>query len=78
MVVPIFFRNEFAGSVGACGLLTENDAIDAFLINKITEIDEAEVERLSKDIDSKSMEQLKSIAGFIKEEIRRIIEERRA
>lgn len=73
MVVPIYFRGEFVGSVGACGLLPENDEIDAFLINKVAGIEEDKIERLSKSIDVITTDSLKSLSRFIKDEIRSII-----
>lgn len=76
MVVPIYFRGEFAGSVGACGLLPEDGEIDPFLINKIAGIEEEKIERLSEAIDVIKTDDLKSLAEFIEEEIGGILAEK--
>ncbi len=49
MVVPIIVQDEFIGSVGACGLLTDDTEVDAFLINKVAGIEADEVARLSEN-----------------------------
>jgi len=76
LVVPIFFQNEFVGSVGACGLLTEDDEIDTFLIHKVTEIEEKRIERLAENIDRISVDKLQALSRFIQDEIGRIIAEK--
>ena len=50
MVVPIFVEDQFIGTAGGCGLLLEDGEVDSFAINKITDIDEAHIEKLSENI----------------------------
>ena len=52
LVVPIFINDEFVGAVGACGFLLDDGEVDGFLVNKMTDIEEDTVERLSEDIPS--------------------------
>ena len=73
MVLPIFINDGFVGAIGACGLLLDDGEVDAFLINKITEIPEEEVERLSNDIRTISAEEIASLIEFIQEEINSLL-----
>jgi ligand-binding sensor protein len=50
LVVPIFYKDTFLGIAGGCGRLLEEGAVDTFLVNKITEIDENEIEQLAEGI----------------------------
>lgn len=73
LVVPIFVGDEFVGAVGACGLLPTDGEVETFLVNKITEIDEDEVERLSEGIASINPEQVTGLSLFIQERIGEIV-----
>ncbi len=72
LVVPIFANDEFIGAVGVCGVLLDDGEIDSFLINKITEIDEDEVESLSDDIKSITTDRAEAMGKYIQERIDRI------
>jgi len=74
IVVPIFVKDEFLGAVGACGFLLDDGEVESFLINKITEIDEKETEKLSEGIPSISTGKAESLAIIIKEKIDGIIQ----
>ena len=50
IVVPVFVADNFIGAVGACGKCLEEGEVDAFLVNKITDIEEEKVESLARDI----------------------------
>jgi ligand-binding sensor protein len=65
IVVPIFINDEFIGAVGACGACLDDGEPDAFLIQKITEIDEAAIEALSAAIPSISKEKADSLVQYI-------------
>ncbi|MCP4111740.1 MAG: hypothetical protein GY749_40485 [Desulfobacteraceae bacterium] len=69
LVVPIFVNDEFSGAVGACGVLLDDGEIDSFLINKITDIDEDEVESLSDDIKSITTDKAEAMGKYIQERI---------
>ena len=73
IIVPIFMKNEFLGAVGACGFLLDGGEVDSFLVNMTTGMDEEEVERLSADIETISIEKARIILSFIEEEISKII-----
>jgi len=73
VVVPIFENDEFLGVAGGCGLLLKDSEVDTFLVDKTTDIDPGEIENLSNDIATISMEQLKSVIKYIEEELQWII-----
>jgi ligand-binding sensor protein len=73
LVVPIFVGDEFVGAVGGCGHILDDGEADSFMINKTTEIDEAEIESLSEGIPSITTEQAESLAEFIRGEIDKIV-----
>jgi ligand-binding sensor protein len=72
-VVPIVMDGEFLGVAGGCGLLLKDSEVDTFLVNKTTEIADEEIENLSHDIATISMEQLKSVVTFIEKALEWII-----
>lgn len=73
IVAPIFMKDEFLGAVGACGFLLDGGEVDSFLVNMTTGIDEEEVERLSADIETISIEKARIVLSFIEEEVGKII-----
>jgi ligand-binding sensor protein len=73
MVVPIFHASEFVGAVGACGLLLDDGEVDGFLVNKMTDIDEETVARLSGDISSIGTAAAEALARFISDRIEEIL-----
>jgi ligand-binding sensor protein len=75
MVVPIFVNGEFIGAVGACGVILDEGEVDAFLINKMTGIDDNQIELLSQDLPSVTTEKLQAAARYIEEQIALILAE---
>jgi ligand-binding sensor protein len=69
LVVPIFIGDEFVGAVGACGLLAEDGEVDAFLINKTTDMNEDVIQNLSEGIGTISMQKAESLAEYIQQEL---------
>jgi ligand-binding sensor protein len=69
LVVPILVHDEFLGVAGGCGLLLQDSEVDTFLVNKTTDIDVGEIENLSDDIATISMEKLKSVIKYIEKEL---------
>lgn len=67
IVVPIFVADEFVGAVGACGLLAEDGEVDAFLINKTTDIPEDAIEDLSEGIGTISRQNAGALAAYIQQ-----------
>ena len=73
LVVPIHVSGEFIGSVSGCGLLLDDGAVDTFLVNKITGMDEHRLESLSEGMPALSMDQIRELGQFIQKELERII-----
>jgi len=75
LVVPIFLNEEFIGAVGACGMKFEDGEVDAFLVNKMTEIDEEKVETLSATVPSISRENADALGRHIQKRLDAILTE---
>ena len=75
LVVPIFLEDEFIGAVGACGMKFEDSEIDAFLVNKMTEIDEEKVESLSATVPSIAIEKAEELARYIQSWLEELLKE---
>ena len=73
IVVPIFIGDEFAGAVGACGLLPEDGEVDVFLINKTTDMNEDVIQDLSEGIGTLSRQKAEALAGYIQQELRNML-----
>jgi ligand-binding sensor protein len=73
LVVPIFIGDEFAGAVGACGLLPEDGEVDAFLINKTTDMDEDVIQELSEGIGTISRQKAEALADYIQQELHKML-----
>ena len=69
IVIPIFLKETFLGAVGACGLLMQEGEVDAFLVNKMTEIDEETVETLSEGIGSISSAKIQELIDFVENKL---------
>ena len=76
MVVPIFWESEFVGAVGACGLLLDDSEVDSFLVNKMTDIEEEKVVRLSDGISSVTTAKAEALGRFITDQIAEILSEK--
>ena len=74
IVIPIFIEETFLGAVGACGLLMQDGEVDAFLVNKMTEIDEETVETLSHGIGSISSVRIQELIDLVENKITEIKE----
>jgi ligand-binding sensor protein len=73
LVVPIFANEEFVGAVGACGFLLDDGEVDSFLVNKMTDISESKIERLSMDIPTITTAKAKALGQYILNQIDKII-----
>ena len=67
IVVPIFVDGNYSGAVGACGLL------DSFLVNKMTDLDEANIETLCEDLAVIEKNSAEEVAQFIWEKIEAVV-----
>jgi ligand-binding sensor protein len=75
LVVPIFVNHDFVGAVGACGFIFKDGEVDGFLVNKMTDIEEDKVTRLSEGISTITAEKAVSLGNTISEKIKQIIAE---
>jgi ligand-binding sensor protein len=75
IVVPIFVDGQFIGAVGACGLLPAGGEVDSFLVNKMTDIDEAEIAALAEDIAVIETNSAEEVAQFVWEKLEAIVSE---
>ena len=73
IVVPIFVDGDYLGAIGACGLLPAEGEVDAFLVNKMTDIDEEKVEALCEDLSVIETNSAEEVAQFIWEKIEDIV-----
>ena len=69
LVVPIYHGEEFLGAVGACGVRFEDSEIDAFLVHKMTGIDEAAVESLAAEVPAIPRDRAGELGRFIVERL---------
>lgn len=74
IVVPIFVGDTFVGAVGACGKCLDDGEVDAFLVNKLTGIDEDKVARMAKDIARISSETITALVSFVEGRIQKIVQ----
>lgn len=73
LLVPIFYKNEFLGVAGGCGLLPQEESVDSFAVSKIADMEEAEVTRLGSDVPPISEETIEQAVDFIQERIQQIL-----
>ncbi len=73
LVVPIFVKGEFAGAVGACGLLLDDGDVDAFMIGRTIKMDEEKIEGLSDDIRRITENEAEELGTYISERIEKIV-----
>ena len=73
LVVPIFYKDEFVGVAGGCGLLPREESVDSFAVSKITDMDEEQVKRLGSDVPSVSEDTISQAVDFIQERIQQIL-----
>ncbi|MGD2186181.1 MAG: PocR ligand-binding domain-containing protein [Desulfobacterales bacterium] len=73
LVVPIFIGGEYIGAFGACGFLIDDGEVDRFLVNKMTDISDDEVERLAEGIPVITTEKAERLSHYIMERIARIV-----
>ena len=73
-VVPIFVDDQFIGVVGGCGVLLEDGEVDSFLINRTTDMEEAQVEQLAEGIPSISREAVQDFIGTVGQRINQLVQ----
>lgn len=73
LVVPIRLNGEFLGAVGACGMRFEDAEIDAYLVNKMTDIAEETVDSLSTTVPPISRDKTEALGRYIAETVAGIV-----
>lgn len=76
LVVPIFAGGEFVGAVGACGMRFEDGELDAFLVNKMTDIAEERVESLAAGVPAITRAKAEALGRYIRERVDEILSSR--
>lgn len=76
LVVPIFAGGEFVGAVGACGMRFEDGEVDAFLVNKTTDIAEERVESLAAGVPAITRAEADELGHYIRERVTEILNSR--
>jgi len=75
VVVPIFVKDEFVGAAGACGKLVEDGEVDAFMVNRSSDVPEDRVEELAKTVPSTTRKEMEELARFVSERVEKIIKD---
>ncbi len=65
VMVPVFINGEFVGATGVCGMLWDDEEVDAFYVSKVTEIPEEEIEALAGKTRRLTREKAERIANFM-------------
>ena len=73
MVAPVIVKDQFLGTVGGCGLLTEDGEVDTFMISKTTGISEEEINALSSGIGRLAQARIEALKVFIQSRIDEIV-----
>ena len=73
LVVPIYAGDEFVGAVSGCGLLLDDGEADAFLVNKITGMQEERVEELAAGMGAVSMGEAQTLCQLIQTRLETIV-----
>ncbi len=76
LVVPIFAGGEFVGAVGACGMRFEDSEVDAFLVNKMTDIAEERVESLAAGVPSITRAKAEELGRYVRARVDEILSSR--
>lgn len=75
ILVPVFVKDAFLGTVGGCGLLMEDGQVDAFMIARTTEMAEEKIEALSKGIGTLTNARIEALTEFIQSRIAAMVSE---
>ena len=76
LVVPIFAGGEFVGAVGACGMRFEDGEVDAFLVNKMTDIAAERVESLAAGVPAITRAKAEALGRYVRERVDEILSSR--
>lgn len=71
--VPIFVGDQFLGVAGGCGLLRNQANVDAYLVHRMTDMDQKAVENLSEEIETISEDRLQAVIDYLENKISEIV-----
>jgi len=75
LAVPIFVNHTFLGVAGCCGLLSEDNEVQTYMVHKTAGIDLGEIENLVDGIDRMDHDQIDSIIAYIQKRLDAIVNE---
>lgn len=73
IVVPVFIGDNCVGVVSGCGLLSDKDDLESFLINAVTGIDAGEIASLAMGLGTLSHEGAVSVGGLMQQGVDELI-----
>jgi len=71
--VPVVVGDQFLGAVGGCGLVMEEGEVETFLIQKLTDMDEYQVEELAAEVKKISRSRAMEVAAQLKDRVKSLI-----
>ena len=72
-VAPIFKDGQCIGALGGCGKMLDDGEIEVEYISKTIKVDEAEIEELSKSIDTMSEATAEEAVSYMADELAKIL-----
>lgn len=67
--VPVVVDGEVIGGIGGCGLMPADGEVDAFTIGMMSDVAEADAEKMAEGVQVASEERVKEIQGYIAKRI---------
>ncbi len=71
--IPIFYNQEFLGTVGGCGYCLPDGEVETFLIHKTLDIDESELEEMAKEVKTISEEEINKLVEFLQTRLQEML-----
>lgn len=71
--VPIFYEQEFLGTVGGCGHLLPDGEVETFFIEKAIEKDDLKLEEKVDTVKKTSEEEIKTFIDFVQSYLKNIV-----
>ena len=76
VVVPIFVGDELIGTAGCCGKLLEDGEVDAFMIQRSSDLPEEEIETLAKTVPTATSAEMEALADRIARRLEELLSHR--
>ncbi|HMB32031.1 MAG TPA: PocR ligand-binding domain-containing protein [Desulfohalobiaceae bacterium] len=71
--LPIFYNQEFLGTVGGCGHCLPDGEVETFLIHKTLDIDESKLEEMAQEVKTISEEEIDKLVNFLQARLQEIL-----